>query len=535
MLDESKPQPANGLFAMIQPATFDDSISHSPGAATPRPIAVAFGAPLHTGRRKPRDSSAEALADGPGSHAESGDALVISDPVRLYLSQIGGAPLLNRAEEATTGEWVGVARARFYRALLANDFVLAEIVALLRKVRDGGERLDRVLDVVATDADRKRQLRGPLVANLATLECLLHLNHATFSTVMNKRLSDAQRQSAWRKLVARRRRAARLVEELGVRGTRLQPLFDKLLALSRRVERLASRLTDLKGSPKASPAALEAMRCAQRFLMQVTGESPSTLRAAVARLRRLQDDYAAAKNQLCAGNLRLVVSIAKCYQARGMGLLDLIQEGNAGLMKAIDKFEPRRGFRFSTYATWWIRQAITRAIAEQAHVIPVPSHLADAIRRVRRTKSVLRQELSRDPNYEEIAAATGLSLEQIRMASRVQGMLSAPLSLDQPVNENDSGMFGEFIADHREGVPNLTDSTREELRTRLDEVLASLAAREREVVRLRYGLVDGYYYTLDEIGRIFNVTRERIRQIEAKALCKLQFPARSQRLMAFID
>jgi RNA polymerase primary sigma factor len=249
----------------------------------------------------------------------------------------------------------------------------------------------------------------------------------------------------------------------------------------------------------------------------------------------LQEDDAAAKNQLCAGNLRLVVSIAKCYQARGMGLLDLIQEGNAGLMKAIDKFEPRRGFRFSTYATWWIRQAITRAIAEQAHVIPVPSHLADAIRRVRRTKSVLRQELSRDPNYEEIAAATGLSLEQIRMASRVQGMLSAPLSLDQPVNENDSGMFGEFIADHREGVPNLTDSTREELRTRLDEVLASLAAREREVVRLRYGLVDGYYYTLDEIGRIFNVTRERIRQIEAKALCKLQFPARSQRLMAFID
>ena len=466
--------------------------------------------------------------------SKCGSAAAISDPVRLYLSQIGGQPLLTHSEETTTAERVALTRTRFNRALLANDWILAEVVSLLRRVRDGGERLDRVLNVAATDADRKQRLRAPLLANLATLECLLHFNHAAFKTVMNKRLSDSQRRTAWRNLLARRRRAARLVEELDLRVNRLQPLFDKLLDLSRRIDRLSSRLEVLKASPQAPPAALEAIRCAQRFLMQVSGESPSTMRATVNRLRKLHRDYAAARTQLSVGNLRLVVSIAKCYQARGMGLIDLIQEGNAGLLRAIDKFEPSLGFRFSTYATWWIRQAITRAVGEQAHAIPVPPHLTETIRRVRRLKSELRQELARDPTCEEIAVAASLSIEQTATALRVQRMLSAPRSLDQPVHEHDTSMFGEFVADYRE-VPTFTETTREDLRRRLDEVLASLAQREREVVRLRYGLVDGYCYTLEEVGRIYNLTRERIRQIEAKALYKLQFPARSRSLMAFID
>jgi RNA polymerase primary sigma factor len=265
--------------------------------------------------------------------------------------------------------------------------------------------------------------------------------------------------------------------------------------------------------------------------MRATLESPSTLRRRLAKTERLQKDYDSAKRLLSAGNLRLVVSIAKRYRNRGLSFLDLIQEGNTGLMRAVDKFECARGYKFSTYATWWIRQAITRAIADQSRTIRVPVHMIETMSRVRSVSRNLVQQRGCEPSVEETARAAGLSIDE---TSCVLQMSRQPLSLDQPVGDHDDSYFGEFLEDHREEDP-LYDMNQDLLRNRIADVLAALNYREREIIRLRYGLADGYTYTLEEVGRIFSVTRERVRQIEAKAVRKLQHPIRSRQLSGFLD
>ena len=292
---------------------------------------------------------------------------------------------------------------------------------------------------------------------------------------------------------------------------------------------IRTRLAEL-GHDAVSRDEAADLRQEQRELMLVTQESPVSLHNRMVKARQHFEEYEATKRQLSSGNLRLVVSIAKKYRNRGMSFLDLIQEGNTGLMRAVDKYEYRRGFKFSTYATWWIRQAITRAIADQARTIRIPVHMIDLLTKLRATAKKLLHELGREPTPEEIADSAEVPLDDAR---RVLDMGRQPMSLDRPIGESEDASFSELVEDFGSSSP--TESTTHGLlRDKLDSLLKTLTYREREIIRLRYGLTDGYTYTLEEVGRIFRVTRERVRQIEAKAVKKLQHPVRAKQLENFL-
>lgn len=462
---------------------------------------------------------------------EEGVVDAVEDPVRMYLMQMGEIPLLTRQQEVAAARHIERTRFFYRNWMLATDFMLQGATKLLEQVRDGRLRLDRTIEVSVTNASEKIAIMRRIGPNIKTLKHLLQRNYADFHTAICRRTPIAQRRAAWKRLVVRRNKAVRLIEEMNLRANRLEPMFQKLRMIQLQMETLKSRLAEAKRTGLAEGTSVEKMLKELRYLMRITYETPATLRRRVQRVSDYRSAYDAAKRDLSAGNLRLVVSIAKKYRNRGLNFLDLIQEGNTGLMRAVDKFEYARGFKFSTYATWWIRQAITRAIADQSRTIRVPVHMIDTMSKVRQITRDLYQELGRAPSVEETAKRAGLSMEDAQVVIK---MARQPLSLDQPVGDQEDSFFGEFVEDYRDNDP-LYETNQTTLKQQIQDAMQTLNYREREILKLRYGLEDGYAYTLEEVGKIFQVTRERVRQIESKAVKKLQHPHRSKSLVSFVD
>ncbi len=452
------------------------------------------------------------------------------DPVRMYLTQMGEIPLLTRQQEVSLARRIEMTRRRFRRKVLECDYVLQRVVATLHRVHNGSLPFDRTLQVSVTDRLEKEQILGRMPHNLRTLDVLLKRNRRDYFLAVSKSRPIEMRREVWRRMGRRRRRAVLLVEELGLRTQRIEPMMRKLEEFSARVDELKERIREHE--QRSRPVEERAAWITEyRSILQSTQETPKSLRGRISSLHRIHDEYQEAKRGLSEGNLRLVVSIAKKYRNRGLSFLDLIQEGNAGLMRAVDKFEYRRGFKFCTYATWWIRQAITRAVADQSRTIRIPVHMVETMSKVRNVSRELLQRLGREPTIEETARASGTCVDETR---RVLAMSRYPISLDRPVGNSEDSQFGDLLPDGLAKAPS-TGAGHEMLRHRISTVLKTLSYREREIIKLRYGLGDGYSYTLEEVGHIFRVTRERIRQIEAKAVRKLQQPTRSRDLVGFLD
>jgi len=453
-----------------------------------------------------------------------------SDPIRMYLSQMAEIPLLARAEEIALAKKIEITRKRFRRSVIGCAMAMRATIGTLLKVHKGALPFDRTIKVSLTERLTKEQIIARMPHNLSTLSRLMEENQKDFRLLLSRRTSPAEKQEARKRFIRQRRKMLTLIEELSLRTRRVQAMMRQMEETLARMDEIRRQLGHLADKPAMRDKQAN-LRRELRDLMVLTQESPKSLRHRCQVMRRQYEDYEVVKRQLSGGNLRLVVSIAKKYRNRGLSFLDLIQEGNTGLMRAVDKYEYRRGFKFSTYATWWIRQAITRAIADQARTIRIPVHMIDVLSKLRNASKRLLQELGREPTTEEAAAATGLSMDETR---RVLAMGRHPVSLDRPVGESEDSCFGEFIEDG--GLPRPEKAASNELlREKIEALLKTLTYREREIVRLRYGLGDGYTYTLEEVGRIFKVTRERVRQIEAKAVKKLQHPVRSQQLAGFLD
>jgi len=460
------------------------------------------------GKAEAKRESNEATEEDETEPREDSKLETLDDPVRMYLKQMGQVPLLTREQEVEISKRIEVADSTILKIIHRFGFVAEAYLDLASKLSEGCERLDRlVVDKKLDSRDRYMKTLPKLIEQIAAHRdeiCSIRLRLAK---------SDGSARSG-------------LEEELKKSMHAITRVYAKLLFRGKIMEELVALADVWNDRLPSANGGLNAEEFSASAWM-----SPEEFQAAHADLTRSLADSRQAKEEMVEANLRLVISIAKKYTNRGLSFLDLIQEGNMGLMKAVEKFEYRRGYKFSTYATWWIRQAITRSIADQARTIRIPVHMIETINKLMRVQKQLVQEYGREPSADEIADEIHLPVERVRAVLK---MAQQPISLQQPVGDGDDTSFGDFIEDKSAGDPSDTTAFNL-LRDKIRDVLDTLTARERQVLEQRFGLVDGCSRTLEEVGKQFQVTRERIRQIEAKALRKMRHPTRIRQLEGFIE
>ena len=453
----------------------------------------------------------------------------IDDPIRMYLTQMGEIPLLVRKDEIALARKIELARMGFRRKMLESDYCARNAVDILQQVHEGTLSFDRTMKISTAENFVRVVIKKRLPVNLLTINKLMKNNQNMFDKLFSSKSSD-EKANIIKKVYRNRRKVATLLEELSLRTSRIQPMKNKLLGISMKMHQLEN-IIEAGPNENYMIEDIDAMKQELSGLQGLVVETPKQLDKRLRTIDRVFSQYEDTKRTLSGANLRLVVSIAKKYRNRGLSFLDIIQEGNTGLMRAVDKYEYRRGYKFSTYATWWIRQAITRAIADHARTIRIPVHMIETMSRIRNATKNLLQKLGREPTVEEISAEAEMTIEETR---RVMKISRHPISLDRPIGESEDSYFGDFIEDNDVDSP-VASAAQEMLKERIDLVLKTLSYREREIIKLRYGIGDGYTYTLEEVGRIFKVTRERVRQVEAKAIRKMQHPVRARKLEGFLD